>query len=393
MAHKRHNEHRIFFTKLSTWILYKLNSWDVRDQVILNYLIFLLIPLTLIITTIKHLDVKYRWLPIYLSIFTLSPRLSSIHSWAFQSCWHISVLTLIIIPIVIYRKLNWSLCILASFLSILSIFSFSASTPGLILIVGLFLFYTILEFYNKKNHLTFDIISKKLIFLSIAITSIIYNLLTMHIHAGHGKYASILSKEFWLFFMNLVSSGFGHTKVNHMSALFCFLLIVLPITYFVIYQTINYKKKTLSKNLWITITQTCALLAGSASIAIGRVSEYGYNYSKQGKCLEFSIFFIPLAGILWSLIYHRKFLRYKKQFILFFCLFVFFNFTRDWNSSKIYKKNRLYMTQGVNCAYKYYSNNMNKITCPKLYPWDLADKLQYAKKINISFYQSYTAKL
>ena len=51
------------------------------------------------------------------------------------------------------------------------------------------------------------------------------------------------------------------------------------------------------------------------------------------------------------------------------------------------------MTQGVNCAYNYYSNNMNKITCPKLYPWDLADKLQYAKKINISFYQSYTAKL
>ncbi len=36
----QHNEHRIVFTKIQTWLLYNWNHWDIRTQVFQNFIIF-----------------------------------------------------------------------------------------------------------------------------------------------------------------------------------------------------------------------------------------------------------------------------------------------------------------------------------------------------------------
>ncbi len=380
----QHNEHRIIFTKLQTWLLYFLNGWNVATQEIMNYLIFGCILLVLI--RIYRRNSGHLKIHEYLAflIFLLSPLLHQNHMWGFQSQFHLVLLFFLITSLYWFSEdQSFKNLSSGSFFGLMSIFSFSNGLVACGALFGVFTFFKwTLALKSKK--------SRKKHLSGWAFVAFIMGtgaLCWLHNYIKQPdpsfKWAYPNSWLFWRYFLNLVSLGFGANGENAPVGFVAFAFVLSP---FILSIKSGHFKRWNNKE-WTLLGLLGGILAALSAIALGR----GSNLigSKSSRYAEVAILLIPISFLSWELHYRVQ----KKSFARFFAIFwliLAFSFLDDWKFIRPYKGHAASEIVGLKCVENYYKGLNQEANCPELYPGPIAARLDRARELNISFTRKIT---
>jgi len=375
----QHNEHRIFLTKLQTWLLYWVDGWDLRWHQGMNYLLFALIPIALI-------KVKARVLPklslheyLAVLVFVLSPLLHQNHMWGFQSQFHFALLFILLSSLLIFSESqSLSKLALGSFCILLSMFSFSNGLVAGVGLLGGYSLYKLSEFWQRRSR-------QSLVQWGIVVVPCIAGLV-MWFHGFHRdpNFAWTYPNHwiFWRFFLNLISLGFGANSENvgvaSAFALFAFFPLVWAVT--------NFRKIRNSKAQWLIFSLQVAIIGSLATIALGRAASL--MGSKASRYAEFAVTLVPLSYLAWRGILENKSALLVQRFSTVFFVVIAFSFMDDWNILRPYRSHEPPMRRGVACVQDYFEGRNAQGFCPDLYPLPLAERLDRAKELGLSFTRS-----
>jgi hypothetical protein len=371
-----HNEHRIATTKILICLLYKLDGWNLIVHQKLNYFLYGVLLLLIILFACKIIPHLRIWITISFLIFLLSPINSENHIMGFQSQMHFSLFFFLTSVYFLYSDpQTWARSILGSLMAMLSIYSLSSGVVSCIIVLMIFSIFKIRRWYMKTDNRELQ----QLIAVTLLIGgAIVYWFMDFHSNAAHPIFALPHEKIFWAYYANLIGHSFGIDLRTFVPNFFCLLIVITPII-------LNLRKKRLDipSSSWAVYTVILGTLAALASISIGR-GNWGAGNSKTSRYTEIGMLLIPFSVFAWS-IYLENQPKVKTYVISLLWVFCFLSFYNNW-STQDYYWSAVHRGNGIRCVRDYYMQG-GDANCPTLYPVSLADNLERAKKLNLSFYR------
>jgi ABC-2 type transport system permease protein len=367
----QHNEHRIIFTKLINWILYRLDGWNILTSIQLNMFLFGGLVFSLFIFT-KKMDVRKKIIWFYPFLFSSLPIEN--FNWGFQSQFHLFLGFFILSAYFLFTKeSSYKNLIIGAAFAAMSAFSFSA---GVVAALSIFMVFGVREMFFRSPKLPL----KKTLFVLFIIAAAIgfWFGLGYSKPGGHPALSPIFNKNFLEYFFNIIALGFGITKISTFFGILCFGWIMIPIA-----VLIKNKKCTFSDTEWGIICLTIGLLACLGSISMGRAG-FGVEQAKSSRYSEIGIFLIPCSIMLWSFVLNTQKIFYDV-FLTITWIALCFSFRNFWNS-EAYRIPFESRREGIECVKNYYFKNGPDF-CIQVYHSHFKEVLDRARELHVSFYQ------
>ena len=330
----------------------------------------------------KYAPQVAAWIVLSFIPFLLSPINWENHFWAFQMQVHFSLLFLFATLYFWFdERQRWSDMLLGSSMAILGVYSFSGGLVTSIASLFVFGVFKVLRLFRRTEVQD----RRKEILQLLAVFALVGCALALWFVGYHNlprdpDRAVPFSKSYWFFFINLVGFGFGLDTVEFITNSICLLLILTPVIWLVLR-----KESRLSNSSWAIFTAVLALLCTFAVIALGRAS-FVAGQTKGSRYSEVGMMLIPLAVIAWGVaLQSRKWVR--SLLLIGLWVFCFLTFLDNWSQFSMYDSAARLRKGGALCVARYYAGK-GGANCPSLYPMSLADKLDAAQKLNVSFYRN-----
>jgi hypothetical protein len=375
---RQHNEHRIIFTKLQTYLLYQYNRWDITTQIIQNFAIYLLAVIFIWIAVYKG---RLRsWSVIAgASIFLFSASIKENFTWGFQSQFHFVILFSVLSVILItYKILTWAKILMATLFTIAAIYSFSSGLPMAISLIAVFLLQSAFLYVNSRKSV--DVLYKCGFFTISVLSAIgLYFLADYHQVSGHPKLVLPYEYKFWEFLAHLVGAGFSVPHKSLLGGTICLLLVIQPIA---ILMWRDFRSRSVVLENWTLFMLYGLFFAALGSISLGRAG-FGFGQAYSSRYVEFSAPLILLSAVAWHRLYPTS-VKVRRFLVVGFLLLLGFH-RKQFAFDKIYSDIGKSRMRGVECLKDSIRRGDIEIICTDLYPWDLRAKIEQMKMVDVSF--------
>lgn len=338
-----HNEHKIIWTKLSMWILYSLDGWNLRHQIIANFFLYL----ACLVALYKIIPYKNNLMPLFFIPF-FSDVLIDNALTGFQSQFYFMLLFAFIAVYFGFVKEN-SLknTILFCVFTIFSMFSMT-------FLVGIALFTAYFIKERSRNTLIAGIlIGVGIVLFCINSPSIPQNTSLPY------------QFSFWSYFCKLLTVGILNLKLP---VVFNMLFGVFTAVLF-IYVLRNSSKKDFLPYIPLFLL-SFALISG---IALCR----NYSMFVASRHLTVVVYLIPCIASLLGKI------KADKVFCI-FLITILMSFTYSFDNFTELKEAKL-KGKEVLLDFVKADNLDNKVIVPEIYPFELSKKVHRAVELNVHF--------
>lgn len=374
-VYARHNESRMVATKLQLWLLYGLTGWNLALQQAVNFVLYGLGLATLTSFARRALpDLGLFPLCGFLA-FALSPLYFETHTIGIQSCFHFSLLFFLGALQALFRE-PLGTGALASGLALawLGMNSHASGFVSCGVLLAGFCAY-------KASLLAGPARRREAAQFAAAAAALVLGaglwLSDYQKNPGHPPGTSPASPLFWRFFANIVSFGFGMDQLSMTLGLFCLAVILAPL-----WGTAR-ESRPWPLALWAVGTAVAAVLSVLAGISFARAA-MGLEWAKSSRYGELAVILLPLSAMAWHIRLRDK-PRTKARALACLWILGFLGFSGNWDFS-IYGLVAAQRRRGLECLKRHYQGQGPPL-CPDLYPFPLAEKLEQAKKLSVSFYR------
>lgn len=364
----QHNEHRIVTTKLLTLLLYKIDGWNIVAHQTVNFFIYGLVVFLLAYIVKKCVPHLPLWILLFFTVFLFSAVGWENHFWGFQTQFHFSLLFLFLSIWFLFKENQaWHNIILGTLFACLLIYSLSAGLIESSALLFSFSGYKLIRIKQGKN-VRREISQLAVVWVIIGAAIGLY--FVGYIKPEHHPvYAFPYHKIFGVYFLNLLSGGFGYKSANILPGSIIFLFTVVPVLGHIYKQRGN-----LTNSAWIIIASIICILAALSSIVMGRAN-FGVGHSKASRYAEVVGVLIPLSIAMWMIFLEEK-TKLRQYLLIGFWIFCFISFARYWNFPQTYALPAAERLQGAECVRNYYVNG-GAADCPTIYPHPIADRLEF----------------
>ncbi len=385
----QHNEHRIVTTKLLTLLLYKLDGWNIITNLALNFIIYgLMIFLVVRIIEICVPNLP-SWILLCFAIFLFTGLGWENHFWAFQTTFHFSLLFLLIsIYYLFNQQQNWKNTLSGVFFAWLTIYSIAS---GLVEIVVAALVYTCFKLLRLRQNddapdgrkqLERNQLIAALILIGAAVGLYFVGYVKPPLHP---PLVLPYKREFWLYFLNLLSGGFGYQSIKLLPGFIVLFFAVVPLI-----GELLKRRLRLTAGGWIIATLILSIIGALCSITMGRAGFDSIALSKSSRYAEIVGLLIPLSVAMWAIFLGEK-QKLRNAVLLTYWLFCAISFAKYWDIPKHYHAVAQERQKGAQCVNDYYHKGGDG-NCPTIYPVPIADKLNFDKTMKLSFVYENTPK-
>lgn len=379
----QHNEHRIVPTNLLTWLLYRLDGWDIAVNQIVNWGIYCSLVGAVYWLARRFAPELPAWLVLCFLIFLFSPIDHENHSWGIQSQVHFVLLfSLLAIGFLFSVEQTNRQLALGTAAGIMAILSFASGPVIVAGILGAFAVFKFLRIFHSGPE-----ISKQKEFFQLILTVLVLGgamaiwLLFFEKPAGHPPITLPTRLNFWTYFVNVLSLGFGIERISTPIGMLCFgLVAAAPL--FVLFQSLRERKVPESKS-WAFLAVVLGVFASIAAISAGRAA-FPIITAKSSRYSEIAMLLVPTTFILWAVLL-KDVPRWRNLALAFLWLFCFAGFLNNWRLSD-YEANRAKKLQALQCIAEYYQQGSGG-GCGMIYPAPIPDRLNLARELNVSFYR------
>lgn len=388
-VYARHNESRMLSTKLQIWLLYGLTGWNLALQQAANFVLYGL-GLAALASFARRVLPDLGLLPLcgFLA-FALSPLYFETHTIGIQSCFHFSILFFLGALQALFRE-PLGTGALASGLA-LSWLGMNSHVSGFVscgvLLAGFCAYKAsrITAALSQGEGGGFVGGSPKSLrdaaqFAAAAAALVLGAALWLSDYQknpGHPPGTSPASPLFWRFFANIVSFGFGMDQLSMTLGLLCLAVVLAPL-----WGTAR-ESRPWPLALWAVGTAVAAVLSVLAGISFAR-GGMGLEWAKSSRYGELAVILLPLSAMAWHLRFRNQ-PRTRARALACLWGLGFLGFSGNWDFS-IYDLIADQRRRGLECLKRHYQGQ-GPALCPDLYPFPLAEKLEQAKKLDVSFYR------
>jgi hypothetical protein len=374
-----HNEHRVVFTKLMNYVFLYLTDWNMKYQIIANYLVWFSVVLFLLYVQRKYIPkaTKGLW---FLVFFLASPLLIENHNWGFQNCFHFFLLFgLLSVFVLSQRRMSENhqsnqlglRALIASVLALLSLYSFAAGMFFGLICLAMMTFILIRERGVSKVDIVMSLFAIGILLGGMGLWFVGYEK-----PVNHPVFVPPYAFAFWTFLTNLISFGFGY-KTSSIPIGF----VAGGIVFFVLW-------KSWRKALWFrepyfvfAFFSSLALLGAFVSITLSRAG-FGLGQAKTSRYGEIGVLLMVLVGwLFWD--YCRE-SQIRAKAYKYFIWFILLGFVSDYSYSGYFTV-EAERKESLACVLKYYQGENPKALCPATFPISLADKLEVARRMGLSW--------
>jgi hypothetical protein len=366
-----HNEHRIVFTKLLTYAFFYLTHWNLSYHVIFNYTLFAAVVLFFMFFKKKFISQSSKGLWI-LPFFLTSPLLIDNHNWAIQSCFHFCVLFGVLGIFFATREHLRNIHFwLAGLLGLGSMYSLAAGAFFTLTVLFVLLYRLLVGPRKSLSEWALQTAAVAALIAGIGAWFIGF-----HSPSEQPVFTWPYKIDFWYFYANLISLGFGFKTSSAIIA-----ALALGIVAFVLGKSFkaafSFKQHFVSLGFFGSL----AVLGAFGSIALARTG-YGIGQAKTSRYAELGVLLVLYIGwLLWKMAQETP--KYQRLF-KYFIWFVFIGFLGDYSYPKYFSVAEE-RQEGLRCISKYYSGENKTGDCPVLYPGPLAERLERAKAMKLSW--------
>jgi hypothetical protein len=375
------NEHRLVPTKLLLWTLLRLNGWNAVTNQLINFLLYGLIIVSLMMFAARMVPSVPTWTTAAFLIFLLSPTNYANHFWAVQSVVHFSLLFFLLAVYFLFdeRQRNSSL-LLGAVMAILATYSFLSgliAVSVLILLFGVFKAIRILQSSGAEGRRK-DLVQLAMVVLPVGAAIGLY-----FFGYDKGKSQALLfpnTRLFWSYLLDLYSWAFGFSTSSFLLGLICFLLVVTPIV-----GELWRSGRRLPSSTWAVLSFSLGIMAIMLAFTGGRAGDDSLRSAKISRYAEVVMMLVPVTVFAWSIfLRNRPVLR--KYLLIGLWSLCFLGYANDWLWFRVYGSMARERREGVNCIKNYYEHG-GEGKCPTIYPRPIAEMLERAKQVNASFYR------
>lgn len=366
-----HNEHRNVFSNLWNYLFLHLTGWNLKIQAVVNYFFFC--ALVFFIMRMQNRLIQKTHVGLWIITFFLtSPFMYENHVSSFQSAFHFFLISGIAgIYLATQMELKSWHYLAASLCGLISIYSFGGGW-FFGLTVFLILFYRLITQPEK----IFSTITIRILVLLLLVGGMALWFVNYPQNNAHPAFAWPHTPEFWRFYTNLMSFGFGYKSKNDFFAIvafgFCLYLMIK-----------NFKEAFRFRQHYVSIAffGALAILGVLASIALSRTG-FGLGQSKVPRYGEIAIFLAIFLGWLgWRQVQESA--RFRKAF-KFYVGFATIGFLSSYSYSGYFTVAKV-RKAGVKCIQEYYQTREPDKICPTLYPRPISQFLENAEKLDLSW--------
>lgn len=392
----QHNEHRIVTDKLFIWLLYRWNGWDIAVQQLFNFGIYGVLLLVVIQMARKIAPKMPLWAILAFVVFLLSPINHENHLMAFQSSFHFVVLFFLCAVLFLFSTKtgvdgtttqSWKSLLVGSLFAILSIYSLSS---GLLSCAVLLLVFGIWKMQRARRSPTAGHAREWRQFVTAGLLvggAIALWFVGWHASTSQALKASPFSALFWVWFLNILSAGFGFASYSVLAGLACLVFVLAPFAWPLLRSRQSEDSMANAFSFWAPGAITLGLLAVLLFITSGRIG-YGLPASKTPRYTEFVSLLIPLAAAAW----YQSIESDKRRVGVVAALwaFCFLSFLPTWSYFRYYPDQYLERAAGAACTDKYYETGNpggKDWHCRSIAPLDmnLNERLNQARELHVSF--------
>lgn len=373
----QHNEHRIITTKILTLALYKLDGWNLITHQALNFIIYGLLILLIVRTLEKYVPQLPTWITLSFVIFLFSTVNHENFFWGFQTQFHFTLLFMLLAVRFLFDETQSRKTLLGGvFFSWLTIYSTSGGMIETIVILAAYVCFKLVRRRQPENK---PAEIRQLAIVSILIGGAIALYFVGYIKPeGHPPLVLPHRVEFWHYFLNLLSGGFGFDSLKQMPGMIILLFTLVPVA-----GEIWKKRFQLPNGSWTIIVSILAVMGLLCSITMGRAGFMVVEQSKSSRYAEFVCILIPLGLAMWAIFLGER-VRLRNYLYLLFWIFCAVGFARYWDFPKTYSAVAQERIKGAQCVSGYYHGG-GKADCPTVYPAPIADRLEFDRKLKLSF--------
>ncbi|QRK05647.1 hypothetical protein JQX13_36675 [Archangium violaceum] len=382
---QRHNEHRIVTTKLVHWAFFRLSGWNHVGLVVFNFLFFGLLLLTL--TRMVRRMVPNLPLVALLAfmLFLETPLNYENHVWGFQFQFHFSLLMLCLGILMLFDEQQRSGRLLSgALILVVGAYSFSSGITSGIATMGVFMGFKALRAFRAEDASTKrrELLQLGLASL-IAIAGICAAALGQKRLDVHPEFTLPHQSRFWVYLTNLVGLGFGFEQRSVLVGALCLLAVVVPSVWLLLRSRLR-----LSTMQWMLVAMLAAVAGALVTITIGRAG-FGVSSAKSSRYTEIAFLLVPLAAAVWWSVL-EPWTKARKVALVVLWTGCLIGSANDF-SLKYYQSLHKDRLEGVACARQYYANAGDG-NCGRLYPGPLAERLDRARQLKLSFVEDILAQ-
>lgn len=374
---RQHNEHRIVLTKLENFLFFRLTDYNVFALIIVNYCFYVTALAMLMRLFIRRVPEIKPWVWTAFFVFLLSPRIYNNLTWAFQSQFHYAwAFATAAAALVFVDQPSPRRSLLGAFSGILAIVSLSGGLVEVAAISGVYTLFRMIRAVRSRSDATRELRDLALFVVPVGVTAI-YWLSSYVKPRWHPPITLPFDAKFWPFFTNIVAWGFGFEDLNTYIGWACLAIVMLPLL-------IGFRRKHLrfEARFWLALCLVAATTASLAAISMGRADFF--DASKSSRYAEFGQLLIPLSAFSWALVVTNN--AWRRSLIAALWLFCAVALSSNFDFAAYMHPEHQFRIAGVKCAEQYYKG-LGDGNCIDLYPYPIADRLDLAKALNLSFYQ------
>ncbi len=363
-----HNEHRIVWTKLQTWLLYRAGGWNLNANVMINFFMYAVFSLFVVKTLQDRFAVPMGFVLVLMS--STLPWYN--HYNPFQSQFH--YLLIFFFSAVMTAIRSDRLHRLSALFAIAAAYSFSSGIICAAACVGLYLTLAYLRPSMRSSYL----MQALLVGIFIGLWFIGF-----HRSAGHPPFAMPWHPAFWHHYLNTLSAGFGYQGLSMIPGA----VLLLTAAGLCLWRVFTLGELTEDQRAdYIgVITIIAAILGSIASISMARAA-FGAVQAKASHYTEISGFLIPFLWILFTAA-SRKVPHHAGKFLIAGVVLVLvIPFHDEFKWKRVYTREFEKKLAAQRCVGDYYKGRSDG-SCPMTYFVCLKDELDRAKKLKVLFYR------
>lgn len=380
-----HNEHRMVTTKLVVWALFLLNGWDAALHQALNFVVFGLLLAWLYWFARRAAPRLAPWVVLSFLVLLLTPLNIENHSWAFQSVVHFWLLFFLVAAYFLFEESQRGRSLAAGCAAVvLSAYSLAGGVLSGLVLLGAFAVFKLLRARRAAD----GRLMKRELFQLVAVACVVGGALALWFvgYQRPNNDATVTppyAASFWVFFLNVVSVGFGFEEPSVVPGVVCLFVVLAPLG-----GLVWRRGGRLKGAEWSIVVAAAGLLAVLAVTTLGRAG-FGVRLAKASRYTEFGMALVPLSALAWALFLEgrRRLRAWVLAGVWVFCLAGSWS---SWWEFGDYKSQAIYRVTGMRCLKVYYDRG-GAARCPLLHPEDLGERLEAGKRLNASFYRELMA--
>lgn len=360
-----HNEHRAVLPKLQVWLLLQLDGWDNRTYVVSSGLLFGASLVALLAWLAR------RGLPraacAALGLLLLSPIGCQNHVSGYHAQLHLALLGLFLAaPLLSSRRPRDRALGIAALA--LAAFSFAA---GVAYGAALLAMFVAREEVRRRRGQVEPGDRRSALAVLVAGGAVLVAWAAGWPGGGLTP-GSPFAWRTWDVLLNLVSFGFGLQTISAALGFACLLLVLVPVAAGLV-------RRVDEDEAWELAAVALALLAGLATVAVGRAA-YGPFYAKTSRYAELGL---PLVGVAalawWRLLPDRP--RARAAALAVVLGVAAAGLADDWSLEGYRQVERDKRSALATIA----AHREGRLRAPEVYPGDLAEKVEAARRLGVSF--------